>query len=412
MSAAPERTGDPAGVTGVTGVTGVAGLVRRHRGAALLVLVVLATAVLVTLLTPRTEEAVFSPASAAPAGGRAVARVLADQGVRTEEARSFDAALGGLAGAAGRDVTLLVTQPDLLSGQRWDRLVATGADLVVLRPDAGTLDALTDSLAPTGEASSAVRDPGCDLPAARAAGPARAGGLTYAASAGATACYGGSYVQAPLREGPGTLTVLGQPSLLTNRWAAQDGNAALALWTLGAHRDLVWYLPDPLDTDSPTVPLTALLPPWLGPAVGVLGLAGVVLLLWRGRRLGRLVEEPLPVLVRAAETVEGHGRLYASARAAGRAARALREATARRLRAATGLDPQAGVSDVADQVAWVTGRPAPAVRELLAGADPRDDPALVRLALDLDALERDVRAGTAATHPTHPSRTTRPEDTP
>ena len=32
-----------------------------------------------------------------------------------------------------------------------------------------------------------------------------------------------------------------------------------------------------------------------------------------------------------------------------------------------------------------------AVRELLAGADPRDDPALVRLALDLDALERDVR---------------------
>ncbi|MEZ0494461.1 DUF4350 domain-containing protein [Kineococcus sp. TBRC 1896] len=393
---------------------GAAGLVRRHRGAALLVLALVATAVLVTLLTPRTDEAVFSPESAAPSGGRAVARVLAEQGVRVDQARSFDAALGGL--GAADDVTLLVTRPDLLSAQRWDRLAASGADLVLLRPDAGTLEALTGAVRATGEARTGVRDPGCDLPAARAAGPARAGGPTYAASDGATACYGGSYVQGPLREGPGTLTVVGQPSLLTNRWVAQDGNAALALWTLGAHRDLVWYLPDPLDTDSPTVPLTALLPPWLWPSVAVLALAGAVLLLWRGRRLGRLVSEPLPVLVRAAETVEGHGRLYASARAAGRAAQALREATLRRLRAWTGLDPRAGVPDVADQVAWVTGRPAPAVHELLAGADPRDDPALVRLALDLDALERDVRAGSGPTSaqapPTHPSRTTRPEDTP
>ncbi|WP_380170605.1 DUF4350 domain-containing protein [Kineococcus sp. DHX-1] len=408
MNAAPARTG------------GLSSLARRYRGGALLVLVLLATAVLVTLLTPRTEEAAFTPESANPAGGRAMARVLADQGVQVDQARSFDAAVRGAEGAAAQDVTLLVTQPDLLSAQRWRRLAGTGADLVLLRPDERTLEALTGAVTPAGEASTAVRDPGCDVPAARAAGPARAGGRTYAASDGATSCYGGSYVRGPLRDGPGTLTVVGQPSLLTNRWAAQDGNAALGLWTLGAHRDLVWYLPDPRDTDSPTVPLSALVPPWLWPSVGVVGLAGVVLLLWRGRRLGRLVSEPLPVLVRAAETVEGHGRLYASARAAGRAAQALREATLRRLRAWTGLDPQAGVSDVADQVAWVTGRPAPAVRELLAGADPADDPALVRLALDLDALERDVRAGSSVptttgstqAQPTHPSRTPRPEDTP
>jgi hypothetical protein len=191
-----------------------------------------------------------------------------------------------------------------------------------------------------------------------------------------------------------SLTVLGQPALLTNRWADREGNATLALRTLGADPSLVWYLPDPLDTDSPTVPLLDLVPRWLAPAIALLLLATLVGLFWRGRRLGRLVGEPLPVVVRAAETVEGHGRLYASAGASGRAADVLRGATTRRLRASVGLDPQAPVHDVAGQVAWLTGRAAAGVQELLAGTSPRDDPALVRLALELDTLEDDVRGST------------------
>ncbi|WP_432544438.1 DUF4350 domain-containing protein [Kineococcus sp. SYSU DK002] len=365
-------------------------LVRRYRGVLAVVALVLATAVLVALLTPRSDEAEFSPESVAPGGGRAVARVLADRGVEIAHVRSWSAA----AGAAGAGSTVLVTRPDLLSEGRLRELAASGADLVLLRPGAATLEAVTgdvvpDATVPDGTVPAAVRDPGCDDPDARAAGTARAGGSVYTASGDATACYGGSWVRAGLPGG--TLTVVGQAGLLTNRWVAQDGNAALALRTLGAHRDLVWYLPDPLDTDSPTVPLSALLPRWLGPAGAVVALAAALALLWRGRRLGRLVAEPLPVVVRAAETVEGHGRLYASARAGDRAAHALRTATLRRLRAGTGLDARAGVADVADQVAWITGRPAAAVRELLAGAPPRDDPALVALALALDALERDVR---------------------
>jgi hypothetical protein len=52
------------------------------------------------------------------------------------------------------------------------------------------------------------------------------------------------------------------------------------------------------------------------------------------------------------------------------------------------------VQDVAGQVAWLTGRPAAGVQELLTGTSPRDDPALVRLALELDTLEDDVRGST------------------
>ncbi|WP_432565067.1 DUF4350 domain-containing protein [Kineococcus sp. SYSU DK003] len=357
----------------------------RHRGAILLTLLVLAVAVLVTVLTPRTDEAALAPESVDPSGGRALARVLGEQGVRVQEVRTFAAAERFLSA----DATVLVTAPDLLSADRWRTLAASGADLVLLRPADEALAALTADVVSTGGASTAERDPGCTDPDALAAGSARAGGLTYDAEGDATACYGGSWVRDEL--GSSTLTVVGQPAAMTNRYVAEDGNAALALRTLGAHPTLVWYLPDPLDTESPTLPLSALLPAWTWPAVALVVVALLVLLLWRGRRLGRLVAEPLPVVVRAAETVEGHGRLYASARAVDRAAHSLREATLRRLRASTGLDAQASVHDVADQVAWVTGRPAPGVRELLAGTAPRDDPALVRLALDLDALERDVR---------------------
>jgi len=353
----------------------------RNRGGILIGFLVVAVALLITLLTPRTTEEAFSPQSVDPSGGRALARVLADQGVEISEERRFDEVRPRL----GSGVTVLVTDPDLLSADRWRTLAASGADLVLLRPDENTLAALTSEIVPTGSATAADRDPGCTLEDAVTAGTARAGGLTYAATGDATACYGGSYVRT------GNLTVVGQPSLMTNHWVDQEGNAALALRTLGAHESLVWYLPDPLDTESPTLPLTALLPRWLWPALALVVVAGLVVLLWRGRRLGPVVAEPLPVVVRAAETVEGHGRLYASARAVDRAAQSLREATLRRLRAATGLDPRASAGDVADQVAWFTGRPAGGVLDLLAGPPPVDDPGLVRLANDLETLERALR---------------------
>ena len=43
-------------------------------------------------------------------------------------------------------------------------------------------------------------------------------------------------------------------------------------------------------------------------------LGGARPLLWRGRRLGRLVVEPLPVVVQAVESTESRGRLYRRAR--------------------------------------------------------------------------------------------------
>jgi hypothetical protein len=97
------------------------------------------------------------------------------------------------------------------------------------------------------------------------------------------------------------------------------------------------------------------------------------------------VTEPLPVVVRAAESVEGRGRLYRSAKARDRAADALRaasrDAAVRQLGLGLAEDPAALVEAAAGR----TGRAPAEVHDLLYGPVPADDPALVRLA---DALTR------------------------
>ena len=123
-----------------------------------------------------------------------------------------------------------------------------------------------------------------------------------------------------------------------------------------------------------------------------LGVALLLAALWRARRLGPLVTERLPVVVRASETVEGHARLYQSRRARDRAAAALRQAAVTRLAPALGLPPNAEPRR-RDRGA---GRPVqPRTRReidaMLYGPAPGSDAELVTLASDLDALEGEVR---------------------
>ena len=80
--------------------------------------------------------------------------------------------------------------------------------------------------------------------------------------------------------------------------------------------------------------------------------------LWRGRRLGPLVAERLPAVVRAAETVEGHGRLYRARSPRGQAAAALRDAARGRIVRLLGQPEITGDGAVAALVTARTGRTA------------------------------------------------------
>ncbi len=401
----------PAGpVTAGPGPTTRPTTTRRPRRATLLVVlgaVLLVVALVVASLG--TSDGPLDPGSPAPDGGRAVAQVLGDLGVdvvRTTTSDATDAAVE----AAGGDAAVLVVPTSPLSSAQTDRLAAlgeAGTDLVLLVPDPDVLATLAPSLRAADEIETAEDvPPQCDVPAAQRAGDATGGGALVEPrddeDPTVLSCYGLPFGGAPYvtvdgdAEGGdrGDVVVLGQPDVLRNETVDEAGNAALALQTLGARPTLVWYLPDPLDPalaeGDGTVPLSSLVPRGLVRAAQVLAVAGVLLLLWRGRRLGRLVVERLPVVVRAAEAVEGRGRLYRATGARGHAAATLRAASLTRLAGRLGVPVSAGTDAVVGAAAGASGRPRADVAALYRPDEPADDAALVALATALDDLEKEV----------------------
>jgi hypothetical protein len=285
---------------------------------------------------------------------------------------------------AATDATVLVPFPELLSPRTLGRLAALpdGVRVVLVEPDAFTLGDLDAGVEPRNGDTRPVLGPGCDLAAARVAGTADVDLYRYDAPRAATSCYRGGLVVSR------NLTYLGDRTPLTNAHLDEAGNAALALGLLTEHPRLVWLTmatPE-LGSEAASSGLGEVLPGWVAPVTVQLLLVGVAAALWRGRRLGAPVAEPLPVVVRSAETVEGRARLYRRARARDRAVAALRGGALSRLLPVLGLGPDPGRRALVESVADRSGLPAADVDGLLYGPVPADDARLVAVAADLDRL--------------------------
>ncbi|MGH3737085.1 MAG: hypothetical protein ACRDT6_15945, partial [Micromonosporaceae bacterium] len=293
-----------------------------------------------------------------------------------------------------------------------------------------------------------LASPGCAHPAARAAGPATVLRQRYLADGAAHHCYDGALVTAETRGT--RFEVVGAADPFTDERIAEAGNAELAVRLLSGHGKVAWldlhrpeqppeptrdappggedgdvpYTPAPgegtetgdggerpggeetgdgegsgtgngdgspapggadAETGEPNPLLTAF-PPWLWAVLLQLLLAALLYALWRARRLGAPVTEPLPVLVRSAETVEGRARLYQRVHARRTAMTALRTGALRRLAPVLDLPPDPSEDTVVAQVAARSGWPADRVREVLYGPRPPDDETLVWRAGALDAL--------------------------
>jgi hypothetical protein len=377
---------------------------RRWRGTAAVVALVLLGGLIVALLQVRPPVAgVLDPNDTGPPGAHALVALLTGRGQAVIRAGTVPAA----AAQAGSGTTLVITSPYRLTGGQLAALARVRADLLIVAPGRAAIAAVAPRVTLAGPAAVASVPAQCGLPAARLAGAADLGGLALRTTApGAWRCY-----PARLMAGNGTapsvlpslvryasagrlITVMGSGSALSNQYLSSDGNAALAMDLLNTSSRVIWLVPGPpTGAAAPahgTRSLNSLIPAPVYAVAIQLGIVVLLTALWRMRRLGPLIPEPLPAVVRACETVEGHGRLYRSRRARDRVAAALRGAALGRITVRLGLPRGTSPEVACQELASRTGRGADEIRAILFGPVPGDDAALVRLATDLDALEGQV----------------------
>jgi hypothetical protein len=350
-------------------------------------LVVVGAALPVLLTGPSPAGSYLDPRGTSLDGSAAVAAMLRERGVQVTRVDSSQEALA----RASAGTRVLISRPETLTRAQAERLVSSPSPLLVV--GTSNLGAFLPGARARPGAPPRSLAPACGLPAAVHAGSAYLGGTTLDPGAGRIGCYpaGGR----PTLVSAHGVTVVTSGGFMTNRLLDEDGNAALALNLAGAEPRLAWMVP-PAPGEAAAPPrggrgLVALVPPQVWWAAGTLALAVLLAALWRGRRLGPVVTETLPVVVRAAETVEGRGRLYRARRAREQAARALRAATVERVAASLGLVGAPAPRQVADAAGARVGQDAEQVERLLYGPPPDDDRGLVRLADELDVLERSVR---------------------
>ncbi|HEU5156247.1 MAG TPA: DUF4350 domain-containing protein [Streptosporangiaceae bacterium] len=369
------------------------------RGVLAAVLAVILVALVLAALRPREQPQDLDPQSPTSGGTRALVQILGRGGTPVSAERSVTGAAALMRGQP--DAVLVVVRSERLTAVDLGILRALPGDLLLIEPTRSALRELAPGVRQAAPAGAEAVEPGCALGAATLAGDADFDiGTTYEAPGASAACYrvdGRPLVVRLSVTGPRTVTVVGSRFPFTNEGLADRGNAALAMNLVGERSAAVWLMP-PLrgPGGTPDKSFYDLVP--LGVKLAVLQLCLAVLLtaLWRARRLGPIVAEPLPVVVRSAEAVEGRARLYRSRRARDRAAEALRAGSRERLVRLLGMPSSAAqdmsvAAQVTAAVAERTGQPRATIGAALYGPAPVDDAELVGLADYLDDLEGQVR---------------------
>jgi hypothetical protein len=362
---------------------------RAGRWVLLALVVITAVAALTTYLTAPRQGGRMDADSTSPDGAHALVALLGDYGVDVVVAQT----VADVQRAARPDTLLLVAETDYLVGDDLlQRVAAAPGDRLLVEPATATRAALAPKIRLT-PAQSVGGEPKCTMPEALRAGRVELGfSETYEAAGDGvslTRCYDGAVVR--YHDGGRTVTVVGSADFMTNSGLLHEGNAALAMNLAGQRPRLIWYAPQhPESQSSGSSSVFDLIPRRVGWIVWQLVLVVALVALWRGRRMGPLVAENLPVVVRASETVEGRGRLYRSRRARDRAADALRTAALQRMLPRVGLSANAAPTDVVAAVAARSQARLEAVQHTLYGPAPATDTDLVNLARELDNIERQV----------------------
>jgi Domain of unknown function (DUF4350) len=361
---------------------------RSWRWALPALVAICAVAAIGTYLTAPRPGGQMDPESTRPEGAHALIALLRDHGVTVVVANNVDDA----ANAARPGTLLLFAQTQRVSTEGLlNRLADAPGDLLLVEPTSHARAALAPGIRSGGVSTSNTK-PDCALREADQAGAVDFGPSNTFRAVGdktVSSCYGGALVR--YRDGDRTVTLVGSTDFLTNGSLLRAGNAALAMNLAGQHPRLVWYAPQHIEGGSSGKgKIFDLIPDNVAWMVVQLWLSVVLIALWKGRRIGPLVAEKLPVVVRASETVEGRGRLYRSRRARDRAAQALRSAALQRMLPRLGLGVDTPPPAVILAIAQHSRSDPELLRHILFGPPPATDADLVQLTRALDDIERQV----------------------
>ncbi|MCM3907124.1 DUF4350 domain-containing protein [Trueperella bernardiae] len=357
---------------------------RSRTGILLSLIAVLALAVIALVDIPQQGEP-YSPTSTASTGTRALAQILKNHGVDVSEVSPLEAM-----DSADTDTTLVIDPSFYAPTEVTEDLVNSRATIVVLGDSSSMYDfgfeGYTESFPPIPVAAK-CQDP--DAQEARGISP-----LSLAfrpdRERDVTGCFPqlGGYGWVQLTSNPKISLIL-DPTFLTNEYLADHGNAAFAMRKLGTQPKVLWVSGDYWESEMRTTPQWAGLPTWFYPLLVGLVLTALWWAFYRGRRFGKLVAEPMPVVVPASEADAGRGQLYHRGRATEHAARALRAGTISRV-ARGRLSPASPREVVVDVLARVSGRDPSAIDALFYSFPITSDADLSRLADQLDEFEREI----------------------
>lgn len=340
-----------------------------------------------------------------PQGARALAQVAQHQGL---DLRQIDA----LVDARITDpaaTTLVISSPTYLQGFQAQSILDYPGPILVLGQSPALASAASETMVYDAGPSGAIKA-SCSHPDARAAGTIDTRGpILVDVPDDYTTCFesrAGAVMAVQHRDGEGSVTFLADSSIVTNDAIDQAGNAALALRLIGTHEHAVWYVGSYFDTSTLTwsrggsgggpaeradvQPSTDFLPPGTGNALYALALALGVVAWWRARRFGPLVHEPLPVVIRSAESTRGRARLYRAAGATGRAAASLRAAAALRMGKRLGVTRAGERATLVAAIVRASGWSREAVEAVLFGPPPQNESDMMRLISRIDTLENEV----------------------
>jgi hypothetical protein len=401
-----------------------------------------------------TDASFLSPTSDAGDGARQLADGLVSDGVRVSVHRhSADAITEAMAGGPATVfvTTPGLVHPTYLD--RLTMLPAE-VRVVLVAPGETALASAGLEVTVLGPRWTAdAPRPGCASDFANAAGPAAVQRWRYDARGyGAVRCYGDALVEFSISQV--AMTLVGAADPFRNDRADEHGNRALARGLLARSPTVIWLdlherEPAPEDsTGQPTEPeernpggepgdeaeggtgepgtgddagseptegpqdgepgegddssaqgggnavtdspLVRAFPPAVWATLALLVLAVVALAAASARRLGAPVAEPLPVRVRAAETVRGLGGLYRRAGARSTSLATLQSAARLRLAEHYGLPADVPADEVAERVAATVGQPVLEVRQVLSGGVEDSDEELARAATTVQNLVRYV----------------------